>query len=299
MLLNKGDTILTENPTYSGALSGLRPIGVNIVSIAMDNNGIIPEHLEQTLENFTTKFPKFKRPSVLYTVPTGQNPSGVSTSNQRRKQIYQLACKYNLLLLEDDPYWFLRLLPYKGETREELNSYFSMDVERRVMRYDSLSKIVSSGIRVGWVTGPSPLLETLQLTQQVTTLHTSGISQAIVISLLKHWGTEGFDNQVKKVQQYYTDKRDMFLSSANKYLKGLCEWDIPTGGMFVWLKVLGVTDTEELIKLRAFKAGVLLLPGRAFSPNDEPSPYVRASFSIATEDQIDLALKRFSELLKS
>jgi len=180
-----------------------------------------------------------------------------------------------------------------------LQSYFSLDNEQRVIRFDSFSKIISSGVRIGWATGPAPFIENMQLYQQATTMHASGISQAMVLALLKYWGPTGFDNHVNNVQQYYSYKRDTFLASAQKYLTGLCEWNIPAAGMFVWLKVIGETDTEELIKKKAFKAGVLMLPGRVFSPNDEPSPYVRASFSTATEEQIDTALLRFAELLKS
>jgi len=300
-VLDKGDTVLTENPTYSGALEALRPIGVNIVGIPTDHHGIIPEEMEKILQNFSKMYPRHKKPSVLYTIPTGQNPTGSSASNERRKAIYNLSSLYNLLILEDDPYWYLRLLPATNskDKHEELQSYFSMDNEQRVVRFDSFSKIISSGVRIGWATGPAPFIENMQIHQQYTSLHASGIAQAMVLSLLKHWGPTGFDNHVNKVQHYYSQKRDIFLAYAQKHLTGLCEWNTPVAGMFVWLKVIGETDTEVLIKEKAFKAGVLMLPGRVFSPNDEPSPHVRASFSTATEEQIDTALLRFAELLKS
>jgi len=174
-----------------------------------------------------------------------------------------------------------------------------MDEECRVIRFDSFSKIISSGIRIGWASGPSPFIENIQLNQQATTMHASGISQAMVLALLKHFGPSGFDEHVKQVQLFYSSKRDCFFESARKHLTGYCEWNTPTAGMFAWLKVLGVKDTNELIKQKAFKAGVLMLPGGAFSPDEAPSPYVRASFSTATPEQMDTALQRFGELLKS
>jgi len=300
ILFNRGDTILVENPTYSGVLTMLRPMGINIVGIDTDHEGIKPEHFEEILANFNQRYPTFKKPKVLYTIPTGQNPSGSTATLERRKKIYQIACKYNLIILEDDPYWFLRLSPPTGESQnqEELKSYFSMDTEQRVIRFDSFSKIISAGIRIGFATGPAELIYKIQLDQQSSTMHTAGLSQALVLVLLKQWGLDGLDNHILSVQKHYTSQRDAFLSSASKHLTGLCEWNCPLAGMFIWLKVLGVKDTLDLIQKRALSAGVLLIPGKAFSPNDEDSPYVRASFSLTPPEQIDQALQRFSNLLK-
>jgi len=250
ILLNRGDTVLTENPTYSAALSVVRPMGVNIVAIDTDHHGLKPEHLEEILANFSQRYPTLKKPKILYTIPTGLNPSGSTATLERRKKIYQIACKYNLIIFEDDPYWYLKLLPPKGESltsNEELKSYLSMDTEQRVMRFDSFSKIISAGIRIGFVTGPTLLIDTIELDQASTSLHTSGLSQALVLAILKNWGPTGLDNQIKSVEEHYSSQRDAFLSSANKHLTGLCEWNIPMAGMFFWLKVLGVKDTTDLI----------------------------------------------------
>jgi kynurenine/2-aminoadipate aminotransferase len=299
ILFNRGDTIITENPTYSDALTALRPMGVNIIGIDTDHQGLKPEHLEETLANFNQRYPTFKKPKALYTIPTGQNPGGSTVTLERRKRIYQIACKYNFLILEDDPYWYIRLLPTKGESlSQELKSYLSMDTEQRVIRFDSFSKIISSGARIGFTTGHSSLIEKILFDQGTTALHTSGISQVLILTLLKKWGPTGFDNQIQAVQKYYTSQRDAFLSSASKYLTGLCEWNCPMAGLFVWIKVLGVKDTYDLIQKKAFSAGVVMLPGRVFSPTNEDSPYVRASFSIASPEQIDQALLRFSNILR-
>eukprot|EP01125_Pyxidicula_operculata_P009481 TRINITY_DN3121_c0_g1_i1.p1 TRINITY_DN3121_c0_g1~~TRINITY_DN3121_c0_g1_i1.p1 ORF type:complete len:391 (+),score=56.55 TRINITY_DN3121_c0_g1_i1:238-1410(+) len=301
MLINPGDTILTENPTYSGSLAALRPMGANIVGIDIDSNGLIPQKLRETLQSFKKYYPNHRTPKVLYTIPTGQNPSGTTQNNARRKEIYDIACEYDLIILEDDPYWDLRLLPYKKESaegQEKLKSYFSMDTDQRVIRFDSFSKIISSGVRIGWATGPLPFIENMQLHAQATTLQPSGISQAIVHDLLVKWGPQGFEDHISKVQKYYSFKRDAFVGAAENHLRGLCEWNIPEAGMFAWMKVRGVEDTENLIKNRAVAALVLLLPGRVFSTEDKPSPYVRASFSLATTEEINTALERFAKLLK-
>jgi len=320
-LLNPGDSILTEDPTYSGALAYLHPHGVNCIGVPIDGQGIIPEKLEDILERFSHKNPSLRHPKVLYTIPTGQNPSGATLTNQRRKAIYDIACRYNLIILEDDPYWYLQLFPPISPPRqpnnntsipnkelEPIKSFFSLDTDHRVIRFDTFSKIISSGLRIGWATGPKTIIENMQLNQQATSLHPSGLSQQTVFKLLEKWGAKGFDDHVAKVRLYYSWKRDVFLESVKRHLDGLVTWTPPSAGMFGWLRINGVEDTEELIKTRALEAKVLMLPGKVFSPNSDgndffggksiTSAHVRASFSTATPEEIDIALARFAELIR-
>ena len=162
----------------------------------------------------------------------------------RKKEIYTIAQKYNLLVLEDDPYWYLQF-----DRREE--SYFSMDTDGRVLRFDSLSKILSAGARIGissrfiylgWVSGPKELIDKIVLhgmvrnqdfTIKASNLHPSGLSQIFVLSILKEWGIEGFLRHTEKVASYYLERRDLFLSFAQIHLKGLAEWDVPKAGMII------------------------------------------------------------------
>jgi len=296
LLLDEDDHILVENPTYSGAIGALLPIGCHLVGIETDNFGMIPNSLKKVLSTWDFNKNKLK---TVYLIPNGQNPSGSSLTEERKKEIYQLVSEYNLLLLEDDPYYNL-VLPKKGETTVTKNKTFaSMDTDGRVLRFDSFSKIISSGMRVGWVTGPKPLIEKLQLDQQVSELHSSGLSQAILVEILNSWGKEGFDHQLEAIRHEYTKRRDVIIEACEKYLVGLAEWEVPTAGMFLWLKLIGVADTTELIKVKAVKELVLMVPGKSFSPNGEDSPYVRAAFSTASLGDIDDAIRRLSLLLKS
>eukprot|EP01087_Luapelamoeba_hula_P005909 TRINITY_DN1596_c0_g1_i4.p2 TRINITY_DN1596_c0_g1~~TRINITY_DN1596_c0_g1_i4.p2 ORF type:complete len:191 (-),score=35.13 TRINITY_DN1596_c0_g1_i4:41-613(-) len=183
-----------------------------------------------------------------------------------------------------------------------------MDTQGRVLRFDSFSKVVSSGLRVGWATGPMPLIETMQLSQQITTMHPSGVSQMLLLRLLEKWGPEGLESHLKSIRAGYRNRRDNIAASAERHLKGLAEWHIPEAGMFLWFKAIGVKSTERLIKERALEQKVLFVPGAAFTPpvmNPEtgkfstpPSPYVRASFSVASEMDMDEALRRFAVLLR-
>jgi kynurenine/2-aminoadipate aminotransferase len=134
---------------------------------------------------------------------------------------------------------------------------------------------------------------------QGSVLHTSGISQAIVLALLEKWGFEGLDKQKENVQKFYTKQRDALIQAAEKHLKGLAEWEVPVAGMFLWIRLLGVEDTFDLIRKKAVTEKVLFVPGRSFVPGGANSPYIRASFSTATPEQMDIAMSRLAGLLRS
>ncbi|KAI9098215.1 pyridoxal phosphate-dependent transferase [Phlyctochytrium arcticum] len=289
MLLDKGDHLLIESPAYVGSLAFLKPVGCKFVEVSTDAKGLDPVQLQKILSEW--KDVK-TRPKVLYTVPVGGNPTGTSTTEERKRRIYEIASKYDIIILEDDPYYYLQFSDRPAAT------YFSMDTERRVLRFDSLSKIFSAGMRVGWVTGPAPLVNRIVLHGQATMLHPSGLSQMMAYKLLNQWGKDGFVKHTREVAGFYKNKRTMFLKSADRHLKGLAEWTEPDAGMFVWLKLLGISDSSDLIKQKAMAAKVLLVPGFEFFPNPQTTPYVRASYSTASEEEIEEAVKRLAQLIR-
>ncbi|KAJ1540169.1 hypothetical protein HK096_011425, partial [Nowakowskiella sp. JEL0078] len=257
--------------------------------IEQDDDGLIPEHLEKVLSEWTDPTTK---PKVLYTVPVGSNPAGTSTSFSRKQKVYEICVKHDILILEDDPYYYLQY------TSPRINSYFSLDLPNspRVLRFDSLSKILSAGIRMGWATGPKELIERISLHGQVTTLHPSGLSQIVVLELLNHWGLNGFMKHCDEVAAFYKSKRDSFIRCAERRLKGVAEWNTPNAGMFVWIK-LAVPDSANLIKTKAIDKKLILVPGFEFLPNDRITSYARASFSLASEADMDEALRRLREII--
>eukprot|EP00408_Alexandrium_pacificum_P005822 CAMPEP_0171208146 /NCGR_PEP_ID=MMETSP0790-20130122/27940_1 /TAXON_ID=2925 /ORGANISM="Alexandrium catenella, Strain OF101" /LENGTH=260 /DNA_ID=CAMNT_0011673737 /DNA_START=1 /DNA_END=784 /DNA_ORIENTATION=+ len=214
------------------------------------------------------------KPRVLYTIPVGSNPTGASLSAERKAAIYEVARKHGMIIMEDDPYYYIQF----NEGGARTPSFLSMDVDGRVLRFDSFSKLVSSGLRLGFVTGPSQLLDRLELHQQATSLHTSGVSQAIATALFDHWqGQSGagdrwqrFEEHVSKVCALYRSQRDSALSSAEKHLAGLARWHAPRAGMFLWLELLGVQDSSRLVKEEAVKEGVILVPGGSFVAHASP-----------------------------
>nr|XP_048703657.1 kynurenine/alpha-aminoadipate aminotransferase, mitochondrial-like isoform X4 [Caretta caretta] len=242
MLINPGDNILLDAPTYPGTLAALRPLGCNIINVPSDQHGIIPKALKEILSRWSPEDVRKHNniPKFLYTIPNGSNPTGTSLTTDRKKEIYQLARQYNFLVIEDDPYYFLQFGKPWAPT------FLSMDVDGRVIRTDSFSKILSSG-----------------------------------------------------VVEFYKTQQDAMLAAADKWLKGLADWHAPAAGMFLWIKIKGVSDTQQLIMEKALQKEVLLVPGGAFNIDGSvPSSYVRASFSLSSPAQMDQAFQRLAELIK-
>eukprot|EP01083_Nonionella_stella_P025961 71486_1 len=296
-LLEDGDTILIEAPTYSGTLAYLKARNINIISVEMDENGIIPQPLDDLLS--TMQASNRALPKLLYVIPIGQNPSGSSYSKQRKQQIYELVCKYNLLLFEDDAYYFLDFEHLNTNITKRNISFQSMDVEKRVIRSDSFSKILSSGLRLGYVTGPAAIVRNIELSLQSTCLHTCALSQMTLYKLLTYWEQSVLEKHLNNVCNFYYQRRNMFQNVLEKYLQNKCEWNVPKGGMFYWINVLKTNDTQILIKEKAKDAKVLLLPGNVFyvDQRSQQCSYVRASFSVATQNEMELAMKRFAKII--
>uniref|UniRef100_A0A673ND17 Kynurenine/alpha-aminoadipate aminotransferase, mitochondrial n=1 Tax=Sinocyclocheilus rhinocerous TaxID=307959 RepID=A0A673ND17_9TELE len=312
MLVNSGDNVLLDAPTYSGTLAALQPLGCNLINVASDQHGMIPADLRKILERWDpadAQKPGSSVPRVLYTIPNGGNPTGASMTCERKQEVYELARKYDFLIIEDDPYYFLQFQKVSSSDlslysqRPWAPTFLSMDVDSRVLRTDSFSKILSSGLRIGFVTGPKPLVERVVLHIQASTMHTSTFTQVTPltgpvhpVSLLKQ--QPGF-LLFLRVIEFYRSQRNTMLSSADKWLKDVAEWHPPMAGMFLWIKLKGIKDTQQLIMERALEKEVLLVPGGVFHINSsDPCPYVRAAFSLSTPQQIDEAFRRLADLIK-
>ncbi|XP_030047407.1 kynurenine/alpha-aminoadipate aminotransferase, mitochondrial [Microcaecilia unicolor] len=296
MLVNPGDSILLDAPTYSGNMAALLPLGCNLINIPSDRDGIIPQALKEVLSRWrtgTAANPNSTFPKLLYTIPNGSNPTGTSLTMERKREIYQIARDYDLLIIEDDPYYFLQF------QKPWTPSFLSMDVDGRVIRTDSMSKVLSSGLRIGFLTGPEPLIDRIVLHIQTSTMHTSTFSQVMLSQLLHQWGEGGFLKHVDSVAEFYRKQRNAMLASAEKWLTGLADWHCPNAGMFLWIKIHGISDTHQLIMEKAFKKEVLFVPGKAFNiESSEPSPYIRASFSVPSPEQIDQGLRLLAMVIK-
>jgi len=296
MMVNPGDHVLVENPTYSGFLSSLNPIGCRLIPVDNDTSGLRPDKLRAALSRWTPDAvtdPHSDIPKVLYTVPNGANPTGFSLTEQRKREIYQIAQEYNLIIIEDDPYYFLQFKkPYAP-------SFLQIDTDGRVLRFDSFSKILSSGMRLGFVSGPQPLVYRIVLHTMAANIHASGLSQVLTSQLFDQWGLEGFEKHAQGVVDFYRQRKEVTMAAAEKWLTGLADWSEPEAGMFLWIKLRGISDTKKLIEEKAKAKEVLLAPGSIFNVDPAAtSNHVRAAFSLASPEQIDQGFQRLASLIQ-
>ncbi|KZS92528.1 PLP-dependent transferase [Sistotremastrum niveocremeum HHB9708] len=302
-LLDDGDSVFIETPAYPGIVPLFQSMNINIIEIPTDSKGIIPEAMSEILDSWEPEKPK---PKFLYTIPVGSNPTGVTASGKRRLEVLALARKHNFLILEDDPYYYL----YYGKAPRP-PSYFTLESwdrsspAGRVIRFDSLSKILSSGFRLGFVTGPLKILKAIDMQTALSNLQASSFAQAVCLAILQSWGYEGFYAHTLRVATFYKERRDMFVSSMERYLPGLAQWNVPEAGMFIWLNLLvppapncDEPDSEQLIRTKAFAAGVLAVPGLYAFPLGRINSFVRVSFSLLEQDDMDEACRRLANVIR-
>ncbi|KAJ7106425.1 pyridoxal phosphate-dependent transferase [Mycena crocata] len=302
-LVNDGDSVLLETPIYPGTLGFLAALPCSLIEVNADSQGLNPANLESVLSNWDAMHPGKRFPKILYTIPSGSNPTGASITEQRKIEVLKLAKKYNLLVLEDDAYAFL----YYGPAGQQARSYFALEPEvngevGRVVRFDSFSKVLSSGMRLGYMSASPLLCHAVNMITSNTNLQPATLTQIMAYTLLSRWGPDGFLAHCAGVAAYYRARRDVFEAVARKHLAGLAEWTTPVAGMFLYIKVLvhtdgRDTDTWELVTGRAVAKGVLGVPGQAFMPLGGPSPFLRVSFSLIEEDRADEACRRLREVI--
>ncbi|KAG0147317.1 hypothetical protein CROQUDRAFT_76724 [Cronartium quercuum f. sp. fusiforme G11] len=306
-ICNPDDSILIETPAYAGVLGFLQPFGANLIEVPSDEYGITETHLRSVLENWFTdeKTKALKFPKMIYTCPTGSNPTGASASLPRKQQILALVRKFDLLLVEDDAYFYLHF-----DRPNRAPSYFELEKSEggqtgRVIRFDSLSKVLSSGMRLGFVTGPVPILNVIDLQTSNTNLQTASLTQALACKLLTHWGYDEFIAHCDRVAAFYACKLQAVEAAAKRHLDGLAEWNRPRAGMFLWFK-LNIAkpgdednaDSNALVATTALKNGVLAVPGHEFMPSGRKTVFVRTSFSLIDEETADEGFRRLANAIK-
>ncbi|XP_054011203.1 kynurenine/alpha-aminoadipate aminotransferase, mitochondrial-like [Hylaeus anthracinus] len=290
MTLEPGDAMMAQVPTYNGITNALAPLMPEFIGIKQDGDGVIPEEIKRICEERLRD--KKPMPKILYVNPTGANPTGTVLPTSRKKKIYELSQKYDFLIVEDDPYYFLHFLD------ERPKSFLEFDTEGRVIRLDSFSKILSAGLRLGVVTAHEELVKKLVLHTETTTIHASSLSQMLLYKLLETWDTETLHKHFDDVQRFYRERRDIMLASIQKHLADLGEWNIPKGGMFFWVKVNKLEDVMDLAVNKCASEGVFLIPGNAFNYNLEKSQYLRLSYSSSTAEEIEKAICTLAKLMR-
>ncbi|KAI2466443.1 PLP-dependent transferase [Annulohypoxylon bovei var. microspora] len=298
VLTDPGDPVLIETPAYPGVVGFLQAEEHELVQVKTDKYGLDPSELEKLLYTWPDNRP---RPKLLYTVPTGSNPTGRSCPEWRKVKILRLAKRFNFLILEDDAYYFLN---FEDEPNRKSRSYLALEREvngetGRVIRFDSMSKIVSAGMRLGVLTGPLPIVQNVTKLTENINLQPSSTTQTIALSLFRHWGYTGFLEHCSRASDFYRCKRDVFSAAADKHLKYRATWDVPTAGLFFWLtlRLPPGHDTFDLLSKKGMEYGLLAIPGVAFMPDSRKTCQLRASFSLVAEEQAYEACRRIAQLV--
>eukprot|EP00035_Acanthoeca_spectabilis_P039389 m.61726 g.61726 ORF g.61726 m.61726 type:complete len:507 (+) comp9576_c0_seq1:1383-2903(+) len=311
VLSNPGDIVLTTDYAYTGIFASAAPLGRRVVGVETDAEGPLASAIDAVCVEAAGAPPHSPRPRLLYVVPTGCNPTGATISAGRRRELYDICCKHDLWIIEDDPYVYLTMGGPDAAKPEGMPgaaittpSFLSMDIQGRVVRLDSFSKTIAPGIRVGWLTARAEVVQKATQCSEVLSWTLSGVSQTVLLTLLQGWGPEGFDAHLRRIQHLYRTRRDRLHAAASAALTGLADWVLPDAGMFIWFDFTksNVTDGYTVVDA-LLDAGVAMVPGTAFAApritGDAPScPCFRASFSNLLDDAaVERAMGRLAKVL--
>ncbi|MHA8111260.1 aminotransferase-like domain-containing protein [Lactobacillaceae bacterium Melli_B4] len=281
MFINPGDTVIVEEPTYLCTLDVFRSYGANIVGVAMDENGMRMDKLEEALN----VHPETK---LIYTIPTFQNPTGRTMSMDRRKEFVKLADKYDVLVMEDDPYGAIR---YEGEELPPLKHF---DTQDRVVYMSTFSKILAPGLRLGWIVCDPEILSNFVVMKQSADLHSDNLSQAIITKFLQQ---NDIYAHIKTISDLYHHRFELMLKAIEEEFPKDAKHSHPEGGMFIWVELPGEIDTMELFKT-CVKNNVAFVPGDSFYPNKPKMGTFRLNFSNVDDETIKVGMKRLGDALK-
>lgn len=283
-LIDPGDVIVAEAPTYPGAVPTFCSYQADVVQISMDADGMRIDELEETLDRLERDG---RRPKFIYTIPTFQNPGGVTMSLPRRQRLVRLAHERELLVLEDNPYGLLR---YEGDALPPL---YALDGGEFVIYLGTFSKILSPGIRVGWAAAPRPVLQKMNIGKQAADLCSSSMTQLFVSS---YFDAGDWQRYVRSLRDVYRHRRDVMFDALAEHFPREAQWTRPEGGMFIWATLPDYIDTTDLLA-RALRDNVAFVPGRAAYLDGRGGSSMRLNFSGVSDDDIREGIRRIGAVI--
>lgn len=327
MFTRPGDVILSEEYTFSAFVETARPMGVRVCGVPLDAEGLLPDGMDRILSTWDVNARGARKPHLLYTVPTGQNPTGATQSAERRQALYKVCQKHDVYIVEDEPYYFLQMQPYTGPDAPDVPppashaeflerlvpSYLSMDIDGRVMRLDSFSKVVAPGSRIGWITASAEIVEKYSKHADLSTQNPSGMSQLVLFKLLEeHWGHAGYLDWLIHIRMEYTKRRDAILQACARHLPTeVMSWKPPMAGMFHWMQIdfkkhpdypkKSIEEIEESLFLRNVEHGTLCMRGSWFyadAEEEHDTLFFRATYAASPADKMDEAIRRLGESVR-
>jgi len=282
IFLNEGDVVICESPSYLGAINAFKAYQPNFVEITMDEDGMIIEELEKALEqNSNARF--------IYTIPDFQNPSGRTMSLERRKKLLELAYKYNIPVVEDNPYGELR---FEGEILPAIKSF---DTKGLVIHLGTFSKTFCPGLRLGWVVASPEILSKYNVSKQGADLQSSTIAQRDINKFLEMYD---LDKHVENLIKVYRKRRDLMLDTMEKEFPEGVTFTRPQGGLFTWVTFPEHLDAADIMK-KSLEEKVAFVPGQSFFPNGQYKNHGRFNYSNMPEDKIVEGIKRLGKVLKT
>ncbi|GIH71222.1 aminotransferase-like domain-containing protein [Sphaerimonospora thailandensis] len=284
IFIDPGDVVLAEGPSYVGALSTFSAYQANVVHVAMDDQGLVPESLAQTIYALRTAGNRIK---FLYTIPTYQNPAGVTLNEVRRRQVLEICRRAGVLVVEDNPYG---LLGFDGEPMRAMRA----DDADGVVYLGSFSKTLAPGFRVGWALAPHAIREKLVLAMESAVLSHSTFTQLAVGQYL---ATQPWREQIKTFRELYRERRDALLGSLEVLMPPGCSWTRPNGGFFVWMTLPEGLDSKAILP-RAIAERVAFVPGTGFYADGGGARHMRLSYCYPQPDRIREGVRRLAGVIE-
>jgi len=286
VFIDEGDIVLMERPTYLAAINAFRFYHPRFMGLRMDDDGIEMDALEEILEGLRARGERVK---LLYTVPTCQNPTGITLSLGRRRRLLELASEYDFLVVEDDPYSFFTYEPV------EIRHLKSLDEEGRVIYMSTFSKILSPGLRLGWIAADEAFIEKLVMAKQSMDLCTSPLVQHIAYGALKRGVVR---RNLPRSRALYRRKRDRMLEALERHMPEGCRWTRPIGGLFIFAWVPEKIDTGEMAMDCVRRHKVAYVPGRSFYVDGSGGNTMRLNFTYPSMEEIDEGVKRLGKAIE-
>jgi len=280
VFIDNGSPVITENPSYLGALQSFQLFQAKVLAVPSDGSGINTSLLRDRL--------KKEKPRFVYLMPNFQNPTGLSYSLERRKELAALAREYDVIIVEDDPYGALR---FEGE---RMPSIFSLTKGGNVVYLSTFSKTIAPGLRVAYVAGDADLLKKLVIAKQGTDLQTNTFGQYIVNEYLE---SGHYQKHIDMVTQTYRERRDVMLAALERLFPKSVSWNKPSGGMFFWVRLPDGADAGVILN-KCIEHNVAFVPGVEFYPDGSGKNTMRLNFTNATATDIEQGIKRLAEVLK-
>lgn len=286
LFCDPGDVVLVEAPSYVGALGVFSAFQCEVVHVYTDSGGLNPEALEEAIKDVVAQG---KKPKLIYTIPSFQNPLGITQSPERRKQVLDVALRHKVMLLEDDPYC---MLGFDGVVPRAIRA----DDADGVIYLGSFSKSIASGLRVGWALAPHGVREKLTLASESSVLSPSNFSQMTVSEYLS---TQPWDQQLKAFREMYRERRDVLISAMEEMLPAGCSWTVPEGGFFSWVTLPGGINTTTMLP-KATANLVAYVPGNGFYVDDEQgSDAMRVSYCFPPLERIPEGVRRLAATIEA